>query len=84
MARTINSIQIGIMRDYERTLKNCEFYEREGKTVCLNNEIGVLRGLMYSMETILGYIPMNDDRTNHFIEVQNELCNRSERFQNWR
>ncbi len=34
---------------YERTLKNCAFYESEGMERKLLNEIGVLRGVAYCL-----------------------------------
>lgn len=39
-----------IFKDFDRTLRNCRFYEKEGMTQCLLNEIGVLRGLAYALE----------------------------------
>lgn len=54
---------------YERTLNNCIFYEQENKPIHLNNEIGVLRGIYYSSETI-GIHFLREDEFRHFIKVQ--------------
>lgn len=56
---------------FERTINNCKFYEKEGKTNSLLNEIGVLRGIMYCME-LCGQEYRNED-TIHFIEIQQKL-----------
>lgn len=39
---------------YDRTYKNCEFYEREKNYPALLNEIGCLRGIAYSIEQVAG------------------------------
>ena len=39
---------------YDRTLKNCEFYENEQNYPALLNEIGCLRGIAYSIEQVAG------------------------------
>lgn len=36
----------------ERTAKNCEFYQKEGKDEMLINEAGCLRGIMYAADAI--------------------------------
>ncbi|MBQ6413289.1 MAG: hypothetical protein IJI19_07415 [Ruminococcus sp.] len=38
-----------MIRLYERTYKNCLFYQSEGRKVELLNEIGVLRGIVYPL-----------------------------------
>ena len=60
-----------VIEIYNRTMKNCKFYEREGKKPELLNEIGTLRGVAYCVEA-LGECPHNDELF-HFIEIQNEL-----------
>ena len=59
--------------DYERTLNNCKFYESENNTSALLNEIGVLRGLAYALETF-SCLPCDKDFC-HFIEIQQQLKN---------
>lgn len=44
---------------YNRTYNNCVFYKNEGKDAALLNEIGVLRGIMYCLNEIVG-----EDRVN--------------------
>ena len=56
---------------WERTLKNCKFYEKENDIKHLLNEIGVLRGIAYVLE-LTGQCP-HTDKFLHFIEIQNEL-----------
>ena len=56
---------------WERTLKNCKFYEEENDMKHLLNEIGVLRGIAYVLE-ITGQCPHTEEFL-HFIEIQNEL-----------
>lgn len=64
-----------IMELFDRTMKNCKFYEGQNDTKGLLNEIGVLRGIAYCMESI-GICPHSPDFT-HFIDRQNELKNLS-------
>lgn len=61
-----------IKQSFERTMNNCIFYETEGKTIALVNEIGVLRGLCYAMQ-ILGIGSFNSEEFLHFIDVQQKL-----------
>lgn len=56
---------------YQRILRNCVFYETEGKEKELLNEIGALRGAAYCLEAVGCF--SHDDLFNHFIEKQNEL-----------
>ena len=44
-----------LLQLFDRTMTNCLFYENEGKTNCLLNEIGVLRGIAYTLEAV-GYV----------------------------
>ena len=37
---------------FERTLKNCHFYQKEGLKNNLLNEIGCLRGIFYCIESM--------------------------------
>lgn len=43
-----------LLQLFDRTMTNCLFYESEGKTNLLLNEIGVLRGISYALEE-MGY-----------------------------
>ena len=57
-----------------RTMNNCEFYEKEGNTKMLLNEIGVLRGLYY-VQNELGINICLYRHFEHFISIQNkETC----------
>lgn len=64
MENTLNEL-------FKRTLKNCAFYEKEGKTISLANEIGALRGIGYCME-LEGECPHTEEYM-HFIEIQQKL-----------
>ena len=57
---------------YARTMNNCKFYEKENKPLKLLNEIGVLRGIAYCLETCGEFTPCDKD-FQHFIEIQEEL-----------
>ncbi|MBO5967292.1 MAG: hypothetical protein J6S14_02205 [Clostridia bacterium] len=39
---------------YNRTYDNCVFFKDKGNDAALLNEIGVLRGIVYCMEAVLG------------------------------
>lgn len=56
---------------YERTLKNCRFYEAEGKEWALMNEIGCLRGILYAIEEIEPCFTFTE--AIPFIEKQQEF-----------
>lgn len=56
---------------YERTINNCLFYEKENKKEHLLNEIGVLRGVAYCLESV-GICPHTKEFF-HMIDLQNEL-----------
>ena len=43
-----------LMDIYNRTYRNCEFYRAQGNKAALLNEIGVLRGIVYCLEAIVG------------------------------
>lgn len=62
-----------IMEIYERTMKNCFFYQERGFKDALLNEIGVLRGIMYCMEAE-GLYPNDENLSDieHFIDIQQE------------
>lgn len=60
-----------LIESFERTLRNCSFYEKEGKAMSLANEIGVLRGIAYCME-LEGECPHTEEFM-HFIEIQQKL-----------
>ena len=61
-----------LMSLYNRTLKNCEFYEKENNTACLLSEIGCLRGIAYCME-LSGADPVQLHGLQYFIEVSNNI-----------
>ena len=58
---------------YDRTLKNCLFYEKEGNTAALLNEIGCLRGIAYCMEYAMIYKHYTDSQFIRLIEIQQEM-----------
>lgn len=39
---------------YNRTYRNCRFYQDKGDEKALLNEIGVLRGIMYCIDVTIG------------------------------
>lgn len=45
---------MSLLELFDRTFKNCEFYEQEHDNDALLNEIGVLRGIMYCIESVMG------------------------------
>ena len=45
---------MNLLELFDRTTKNCEFYEQEQDNAALLNEIGVLRGIMYCIESVMG------------------------------
>lgn len=45
---------MNLLELFDRTEKNCEFYEQEKDNIALLNEIGVLRGIMYCIESVMG------------------------------
>ena len=67
----LNKEKEEIIKLFEKTLNNCYWYEKENKTISLANEIGVLRGLAYAMET-MGLCP-HTMFFLHFIDVQQKL-----------
>jgi len=44
-----------MMQIYKRTYKNCVFYKENGNNAALLNEIGVLRGIVYCIESVIGH-----------------------------
>lgn len=58
---------------YKRTMQNCLFYQEKGFEDALLNEIGVLRGVVYCMETV-GLMPDYETFSDflHFLDVQKE------------
>lgn len=60
-----------IIKLFERTLNNCSYYENNNKTISLANEIGVLRGIAYTME-VVGLCPYTDSFL-HYIDIQQKL-----------
>lgn len=43
-----------LLQLYSRTYRNCQFYAEHSENEKLLNEIGVLRGIAYSIEAIVG------------------------------
>lgn len=60
-----------IIQLFERTINNCLYYEENNKTVSLANEIGVLRGIAYTMEAVS--LCPHTDLFLHYINVQQKL-----------
>ena len=60
-----------IRKIFIRTLNNCCYYEENNKTISLANEIGVLRGVAYTME-VVGLCPHTDSFL-HYIDIQQKL-----------
>ena len=62
-----------IIQSFENAMNYCKWYEgQESKTISLAIEIGVLKGLMYAMDSIGISL---DDNTQflHFNNIQLEL-----------
>lgn len=47
-------MNLSLLELYDRTQKNCQFYEQQENAPALLNEIGVLRGIMYCIESAVG------------------------------
>ena len=58
---------------YDRTMKNCLSYEKDGNTAALLNEIGCLRGRAYCMEYAMIYKHYTDSQFIRLIELQQAL-----------
>lgn len=56
---------------FDMTLNNCIYYEKEGMQAHLLNEIGILRGIMYCLDSI-GIRPQNK-KIYELIEKQQQL-----------
>ena len=67
------------MAIYERTYRNCAFYRNEGNETALLNEIGVLRGIVYCLEAIVGednvYRLINSSAFCDMIDEQQRIKN---------
>ena len=61
-----------IRKIFIRTIGNCCWYESKEDKASLLNEIGVLRGLGYAMESI-GLCPHVDIHFTYFIDLQQKL-----------
>ena len=57
---------------FDRTMRNCLFYEREGKPNCLLNEIGVLRGICYALNEVGYYYHETHKDFRRLIGIQVE------------
>ena len=64
-----------LMDLFNRTLSNCDFYEKENRTTSLLNEIGVLRGIAYCLEA-LNIDVLEFPSFQHYIEIQNQELNK--------
>jgi len=66
-----------LLRLYCRTYKNCLFYKEQGDEKALLNEVGVLRGIVYCLEAIVGennvFMEINFCSFNEMIQEQNRL-----------
>lgn len=61
-----------IRKIFIRTIGNCCWYESEGDKASLLNEIGVLRGVGYAMDSIR-LCPHVDMHFMYFIDLQQKL-----------
>ena len=66
-----------IIEIYNRTYRNCEFYREAGNENALLNEIGVLRGIVYCLESIVGadlvFQIINFSAFKEMIDIQQKL-----------
>ena len=61
---------------YNRTYNNCLFYKQKEDNTALLNEIGVLRGIAYCLECVIGpdYSTLIDWKAfTELINIQNEM-----------
>lgn len=58
---------------YDRTMRNCLYYEKEGKKMALLNEIGCLRGIAYALEYHMWFNHYTDSQFIRLIEIQQEM-----------
>ena len=61
-----------LLKIFERTKKNCHFYQERGQEVDLFGEIHALRGVAYALEAV-GIDPWNDDDVAYYCNVMNDL-----------
>ena len=66
-----------IYKLYNRTYRNCEYYRKQGKQKELLNEIGVLRGIVYSLDAVTGnpFTVINQSEFYEMISEQNRIRN---------
>jgi hypothetical protein len=57
---------------FERTKRNCSYYEKEKKHMSLMNEIGCLRGIAYCLEAV-GVCPHHDEEFLRLIDIQQKI-----------
>ena len=62
-----------LLQLFDRTMRNCLFYEKEGKTNCLLNEIGVLRGIDYVLCEVGYFFHITHKDLYRLIDIQNEM-----------
>lgn len=63
-----------IIELFERTMKNCNFYEKENQVAHLLNEIGVLRGIAYVMEEMK--LCPHTEEFLYYINLQNVILDK--------
>ena len=64
-----------ILNLFDRTIANCEFYEKEKQDMKLLNEIGCLRGIAYCLESV--NICPYSDKFIYYINIQNHLIEKA-------
>jgi hypothetical protein len=72
MNKTNESIVQSLVEIYERTKRNCLFYENSNQEKHLLNEIGCLRGVAYCLEEA-GVCVHEDQDFLHMIAVAEKL-----------
>lgn len=67
-----------VMELWNRTLKNCRYYEQENKLKYLLREIGVLRGLADVLR--ISNQSYYTEEYQHFLNIQNELLKSNQKI----
>lgn len=65
-----------LIKLYNRTLENCQYYCANGKEWSLMNEIGCLRGIMYAMQELK--VDFDYSEAARFIKLQQCMKSRDE------
>ena len=68
----MKNVESELQEIFERTKRNCLFYEKERKHASLMNEIGCLRGIVYCLEAV-GVCPHHDEEFLRLIGVQQKI-----------